>query len=112
MWLEQDASNRKSDDLGKGTSLFSDYLGVSCSVTNAVQIGKKGTKPRLLKVSVSNLHEKVTILQNKKKLRDKNHPEHVKSIFITADLTPLEQKRIKDYESNWRNWTKREIAIL
>ena len=64
--LEQDASNRKSDDLSKVTSIFSDHLGVSCSVTNAVQIGNKGTKLHLLKVSVSNLHEKVTMLQNKK----------------------------------------------
>ena len=45
--LEQDASDRKSADLSKVTSLFSDYLGVTCSVTNAVRIGKKGTKPHL-----------------------------------------------------------------
>ena len=45
--LEQDASDRKSADLSKVTSLFSDHLGVTCSLTNAVQIGKKGTKPHL-----------------------------------------------------------------
>ena len=60
--LEEDASARKSDDISKVTSLFSDYLGVTCSVTNAVQIGKKGTKSHLLKVSVSNLQEKISIL--------------------------------------------------
>ena len=98
--LEQDASDRKSADSSKVTSLFSDYLGVTCSVTNAVWIGKKGTKPCLLKVSLSNLQDKITILQNKMKLRDKNLPEHIKSIFVNADLTPLEQKRIKDYGSN------------
>ena len=98
--LEEDASDRKSTDLSKVTSLFSNYLGVTCSVTNAVQIGKKGTKPRLLKVSVSNLQDKITILRNKMKLRDKNLPEHIKSIFVNADLTPLEQKRINGYASN------------
>ena len=46
--LEEDASARKSDDINKVTSLFLNYLGVTCSVTNAVQIGKKGTKPHLL----------------------------------------------------------------
>lgn len=98
--LEEDASDRKSTDLSKVTSLFSDYLGVTCSVTNAVRIGKKGTKPRLLKVSVSNLQDKITILRNKMKLRDKNLPEHIKSIFVNADLTPSEQKRINGYASN------------
>ena len=85
--LEQDAS-----DISKITSLFSDYLSVTCSVTNAIRIGKKGTKPCLLKVSISILQDKITILWNRMKLRDKNLPEHIKSIFVNADLTPLELK--------------------
>ena len=93
--LDQDASDRKSADLSRVTSLFSDYLGITCSVTNAVWIGKKGTKPRLLKVTVSDLQDKISILQNKMKLRDKNLPECIRSIFVNADLTPLEQKKNK-----------------
>ena len=54
----------------------------------------------LHEVSVSNLQDKITILQNKMKLRDKNLPEHIKSVFVNADITPLEQKRIKGYGSN------------
>ena len=84
--LEEDASARKSDDINKVTSLFSDYLGVTCSVTNAVRIGKKGTKPHLLKVSVSNLQEKISILWSKMKLRDKNLPEHITSILLLQIL--------------------------
>ena len=30
--LEQDTPNRKSDNLSKATSLFTDFLGVTCSV--------------------------------------------------------------------------------
>ena len=54
---------------------------------------RKSVNPRLLKVFVSVLQEK--ILQNKMKLRDKDHLEHIRSIIVIADLTPLEQKRIK-----------------
>ena len=61
-----------------------------CRVVNAVRIGKKEANPRLLKVFVSILQEK--ILQNKMKLRDKNHPQHIRSIIVIADITPLEQK--------------------
>ena len=51
-----------------------------CRVVNAVRIGKKEVNPRLLKVFVSILQEK--ILQNKMKLRDKNHLEHIRSIIV------------------------------
>ena len=68
---------------------------VPASITNAVRIGKKGSKPRLLKISVNNLQEKISILRNKMKLRNENHSEYIKSIFITADFTPLEQKKNK-----------------
>ena len=76
-------------------SLFSNHLEVSASITNAVRIGKKGTKPRLLKITVDNMQEKITILRNKMKLRNENHSDYIKSIFITGDLTPLEQKKYK-----------------
>ena len=49
---------------------------------------------------VTDLQDKITVLRNKMKLREKNLPEHIKSIFVNADLTPLEQKRIKGYGSN------------
>lgn len=47
-------SNRKKDDISKATSLFSEYMGVETTVTKAIRIEKKGTEPRLLKVSVVN----------------------------------------------------------
>ena len=92
---EEEPSNRKKDDITGAASLFSEYLGVDCAITNAIRIGKKGIKPRLLKVSVSNLQDKITILRGKMKLKNEGNPEHIKSVFITADYTPLEQKRNK-----------------
>ena len=54
------------------TSLFSSHLEVSASITNAVRIGKKGTKLCLLKITVGNMQQKITKLQNKMKLRNEN----------------------------------------
>ena len=93
--VEEEPSNRKKDDVKEATSVFSEYVGVETVVTNAIRIGKKGTKPRLLKVSVRNLQDKVSILRGKMKLRNENNPDHVKAIFITVDHTPLEQKKNK-----------------
>ena len=64
-------------------------------------IGKKGTKPAYLRSLLVICNTKLlAILQNKMKLRDKNIPEHIKSIFAHANLTLLEQKRINGYASN------------
>ena len=52
---EKEPLKRKKDDINKVTSLFTKYIGVETVVTNAVRIGEKGTKLRLLKVGVSNL---------------------------------------------------------
>ena len=71
---EEEPLNRKKDDINKVTLLFTKYIGVETAVTNAVRIGKKGTKPRLLKVGVSNLQDKISILRSKKQLRSDNNP--------------------------------------
>ena len=92
---EEEPPNRKKDDIQKVTSLFTEYIGVETTITNATRIGKKGTKPRLLKVGISNLQDKISILRSKKKLRNEGNPENIRSIFISADLTPLEQKKNK-----------------
>ena len=60
----------------------------------------------LLKVTVSNLQDKITILRNKMKLRDKKLPEHIKSIFVNADLTPLEQKKNKRLREQLKEMNK------
>ena len=37
------------------TKLFTDFVGVEAVVTKAIRIGKKGSKPRLLKVQLIHL---------------------------------------------------------
>ena len=76
------------------------------TISNAVQIGKKGSKSRLLKVTVCNLEDKVNILHNKLKLRNKDNPEHIKSVFISKDLTPLEQHEYKKLRDQLKELNK------
>ena len=49
-------------------------------------------KPRLLKVTLSSIQEKINILKNK---QSSNYPSPVRNIFITPDYTPMEQKKNK-----------------
>ena len=58
-------------------------------------MGQKSAKPQLLKVSFSSIEEKITILKTKAKLRSSTNPENVRSLYITPDLAPLEQKKNK-----------------
>ena len=75
--------------------LFKDYLQVTPSITKVIRLGKRDEKPRLLKVSVTLADQKSAILRNKAKLKKHSNPEHIKSIFISPDYTPLEQKKRK-----------------
>ena len=47
---EDDAEARKHQDLKKATDVFC-HLGVKATVHNVLQLGKKGNKNRLLKVT-------------------------------------------------------------
>jgi len=57
------------------TKLFTDYLGVEAPITNANRIDRKGSKPCLLKISVDTLDNKISVLQNKMKLRKDDNPQ-------------------------------------
>ena len=56
-----DAQTRKDQDTQKVSEIFK-HLGTKASVNNAVRLGKKGDKKRLLKVTVSSDKEKAAIL--------------------------------------------------
>ena len=87
---------RKEEDLNKLNNLFKDYLQVSPEITKVIQLGKRDDKPRLLKVSIASADQKSSILRNKAKLKKDGNPEHVKSIYISPDYTPLEQRKRKN----------------
>lgn len=86
---------RKRDDINKITEIFKDVLHVTPKVTNAVRLGKKGDKMRLLKISVETEKEKASILRNAVKLRGDSLPQYQKKIFITPDMTPKERDENK-----------------
>ena len=75
--------------------LLQTYLGVSTTINNALRLGKKSTKPRLLKLSLNSIQDKAIILKNKTKLRPSNNPSDVHKIFIMPDFTPLKQRQNK-----------------
>ena len=92
---KQSGPERKADDISKVEKLLHDHLGINPTISNAIRLGKKSDRPRLLKISVATIQEKSTILRNCYKLRNNSNPESVKTIFATPDLTPLEQKKDK-----------------
>ena len=99
---------RKQDDIKKVTSIVDKYLAVKCSVTNAVRLGKRqqGAKPRLLKITLASTQEKNSILRNKIQLCKEDNPQEIKKIFITPDLTPVEQKKNKNLREELANLNK------
>jgi len=90
-----DGPSHKQDDIKKCMSFLQTHLQVSVTITNAFCLGKKYAKPRLLKISLSNKEEKIAILKSKIKLRSSKIPESARKLYITPDLTPLEQKKNK-----------------
>ena len=60
-----------------------------------LRIGKKRddpNKPRLLKITVSSLDDKVAVLRNKLRLRNQDNTEYIRKVFITPDLIPTEKE--------------------
>ena len=82
----EDPSVKKTNDINEATSLFKEYLGVETTLTNAVRIGKNATKPQLLKVTLQSLNYKVSVLQNKLKLRKTKTPT-TSSLFLSHRIT-------------------------
>ena len=101
-----EGANRKKEDIKKCSSIFQTYLGSQVCITNAIRLGKKSDKPRLLKLTLSSTQEKFSILKNKIKLRSSSNPEYVRKLFITPDLTPGEQKRHKELHQQLADMNK------
>jgi len=85
---------RKKEDIEQVSNIFQKSLGVAVRVVNAVRLGKRSDRPRLLKVSVDSESSKASILRNCTKLRGKDVPQSLSKVFITPDMT------IKERESN------------
>ena len=85
----------QKEDIDNLAVLFNKHVGIPASVTNTIRIGKKTNRPRLIKVTLSSREEKISILRSRRNLRNKDHPTHVNKVFITPDLTPLQQRTNK-----------------
>ena len=103
-----DGATRRKDDISKCSDIFQTYLGVSATINKAFHLGKKSLKAHLLKISLSDIQHKSTILKNKLKLRSSSNPSHICKIFITPDLTPLEQKQSKELRQKLADMNKNE----
>ena len=90
-----DGNCRKKEDIEHVSNIFRKNLGVTVKVTNAVRLGKRNNKPRLLKVSVDSEHSKAAILRNSTKLRGKDVPQCLSKVFITPDMTIKEREKNK-----------------
>ena len=90
-----DGPARKQDGIKKCLSVFQTHLELSVSSTNAFRLGKRYQKPRPLKISLSSTKGKASIPNSTTKLRSTSNPANIRYLFITPDLTPLEQKKHK-----------------
>ena len=85
---KENGPSRKADDIATIATMLQNCVGIKVTVTNAFRLGKTSDRPRLLKVSVSSIHEKSAILL----VENKENPADVQKIFATPNLTPLRTK--------------------
>ena len=72
-----------------------------------LESAKKMITPTL-KVTVNSSQEKAQVLRNCTKLRNKNNPDEIQSVYVTPDLTPEEQKDNKALRNQLAELNKSE----
>ena len=108
----EDGKTRKTHDVERCADLFRTYLGATVTTDKAFRLGKRSSKPRLLKISLSSDQEKASILKNKLKFRSSNNPPKVRNIFITPDYTSLEQRKNKALRQQLAEMNKGENTYM
>ena len=95
-------SNQQNQMALPGKMTTSTLLRIYCTIILALiqLVPMLYDKTRLLKVSISCTQEKSSILSKCYKLRNSDNPSSIQKIFVTPDLTPLEQKKDKLYDKN------------
>jgi len=100
----EDGLTRKNHDVDFVTQMCQTQFNTKVMINKAFHLGKKGAKPRLLKIGLSSDAEKSAILKNSTKLRNPNVSPVYKS--ITPDLTPKEQDLNKKLRSELKERNK------
>ena len=93
--IAENIDARKQHDVDTAKAIVNQHLGIPASLSQAVRLGKKSEKPRLLKITVGSDEEKAEILRNCTKIRSVSEPEYLSNVFITPDLTKKECKENK-----------------
>ena len=120
MYLNPHSNNdvRKQDDTDSAAAIFNQHLGIPTSVSNATRLGRKGTKPRILRVTVATERDKAIILWNSTKVRSVTGVEYLKNLFITPDMTPSKREQNKALRSRLKgmnqsgNWYRIKTVRL
>ena len=76
-----DALSQKQYDTQRVSEFFQ-YLGVKATINNAIRLGKKKDKSRLLRVTVNSDKEKAAILRTCTRLRDDSTPSNFQNVYI------------------------------
>ena len=76
-------------------AIVNQHLGIPTSLSQAIRLGKKSEKPRLLRITVGLDKEKAKILHNCTKIHSISEPEYLNNVFITPDLTKKEREENK-----------------
>lgn len=102
----EDGQARKKQDIDNISRIFQKNLGVNVKVTNALRLGKKGDKPRLLKITMDSEQSKASVLRNCTKLRGSGVPQSLAKVFITPDMTPKEREHNKSLRAQLAEMNK------
>jgi len=100
-----DGNTRKKHDIDFVTDICQQHLNTNITINKCFRLGKKGAKPRLLKVALGTDLEKTKVLRNCTKLRDQKLPPVLYNVF-TPDLTTKERETNKNLRAQLKDMNK------
>ena len=93
--IAEEVDVQKQHDTDTAKAIVNQHLGIPASILQAVRLGKRSVKSRLLRIPVGSDQEKTEILCNCTKIHSISEPEYLRKVFITPDLTKKEQEENK-----------------
>jgi len=85
---ESDTDNvevRKDHDTDTVKAIINQHSSIPASVLNVTRLGRKQSKPRLLRIMVASEQDKANILRNCVKIHNVKDPAYLGKVFITFD---------------------------
>ena len=108
----ESADQWKQHDTDTAMAIINQHLNIPTSISNAIRLGKKIDKPKVLRITVDSDQAKVKILCNCTKIRSFSDPEYLQQVFITPDQTLKEREANKLLRSmqahrNEQRWSEK-----